>query len=78
MLRCKNEKCKSRWWNRDLLGVANQMRQGRYNLSNGCFDEAFNLTTKPTKRYGLGGTTKSDIPPRSIMSKLHENEMVQH
>ena len=76
VLRCKNEKCKSRWWNRDLLGVANQMRQGRYNLSNGCFDEAFNLTTKPTKRYKLGGTAKSDIPPRSIMSKLHQDEMV--
>lgn len=54
VLRCKNANCKSTWWNRDLLGVANQKRQALYNLENGCLDETFNSTTKPTKKRASG------------------------
>ena len=49
---------------RDLLGVANQRRQALYNLENGCLDETFNSTTKPTKKRASG--TNSLANPKVV------------
>src|SRR5215210_5875803 len=45
LLRCQNEKCASRWWNRDVLATFNQRKQLLSYLSKGTMHEAFKKTT---------------------------------
>jgi hypothetical protein len=49
LLRCKNENC-SRWWQRDVMAVANFKRQVEYGLQNGCNNPVFTRLDKPLKR----------------------------
>ena len=56
LLRCKNEKC-SRWWQRDVMAVANFKRQVKHGLETGENHPVF------TRLYGksLKGTNVTEI-----------------
>ena len=41
LLRCPNERCACRWWNRDVLGALNILKTGRYALETGQWHPTF-------------------------------------
>jgi hypothetical protein len=63
LLRCTNEKCKSRWWNRDILATYNIRKQSISYFHTGQMHQAFK---KPVKKL------VEDDASKNIHSHRHE------
>ena len=70
LLRCENEKCTSRWWERDNLGSMNGMKIAEYALTHGKSHPSFSGTkSRVTSRKRKQTTANSTVPGSGSSTK---------